>query len=296
MWKCVPKPSPRWDTWRLAERAWRKPRQRLRRALGILRGGAAIPDLVQALHSKDNQTMYEALIALQKIRDVSAGPRAAFLLHDLEEKIQLTAIETTGLLGNREALPDLRDVLDHTHSAKVRRAAVVSLAMLAVTPDHALFQKSLSDNDDAIRAAGAEGLGRLKDPADRAALDKAFNAEHKLNTRLSMAFALVSLGNLDMGEFGPFRYLINTLNQRSYRGSGSLVPDGISPGYDGSPKPLSLAPLARPKDEEDQAESVLSRSGERDSLPYLETLQMDPDPEVAQESIRSLRALRARLP
>src|ERR1019366_5282491 len=40
------------------------------RALGILRGRTAIPQLAEALHSKDNQTMYEALVALQKIRDV----------------------------------------------------------------------------------------------------------------------------------------------------------------------------------------------------------------------------------
>jgi HEAT repeat protein len=265
------------------------------RALGILRGGAAIPDLVQALHSKDNQTMYEALIALQKIRDISAGPKLAFLLHDLEEKIQLAAIETTGLLGNREAVPDLRDVLDHTHSAKVRRMSVQSLAMLAVPADHALFQKSLTDNDDALRAAGAEGLGRLKDPADRPALDKAFSAEHKLNPRLSMAFALASLGNLDMGEFSPFRYLINTLNLRSYRGVAISFLTELARDQTVRQAIYPLLPRAT-KDEKIQLGIVLSRSGEKDSLPYLEALQTDPDPEVAQESIRSLRALRARLP
>jgi HEAT repeat protein len=263
--------------------------------LGILRGNAAIPDLIQALHSKDNQTMYEALIALQKIRDISAGPRLAFLLHDLEEKIQLAAIETTGLLGNREAEPDLRDVLDHTKSAKVRRSAVASLAMLAVSADHALFQKSLTDNDDALRAAGAEGLGRLKDPADRPALEKAFNAEHKLNPRLSMAFALVSLGSLDMGEFSPFPYLINTLNLRSYRGVAISFLTELARDMMVRQAIYPLLPRAT-KDEKIQLGIVLSRSGEKDSLPYLEALQMDPDPDVAQESIRSLRALRARLP
>jgi hypothetical protein len=50
------------------------------------------------------------------------------------------------------------------------------------------------------------------------------------------------------------------------------------------------------KDEKIQLGVVLSRSGERDSLPYLEALQTDVDSEVAQESIRSLRTLRARLP
>ena len=33
------------------------------RALGILRGRAAIPDLIEALHSKDDKLMYESLVA-----------------------------------------------------------------------------------------------------------------------------------------------------------------------------------------------------------------------------------------
>jgi hypothetical protein len=41
---------------------------------------------------------------------------------------------------------------------------------------------------------------------------------------------------------------------------------------------------------------VFARSGDRDSISYLETLSVDPDSEVAQEGIRSLRTLRARLP
>src|ERR1700704_4120667 len=37
------------------------------RAIGVLRGRAAIPDLVEALRSKDDKLMYESLVALQKI-------------------------------------------------------------------------------------------------------------------------------------------------------------------------------------------------------------------------------------
>src|SRR5271157_950108 len=45
------------------------------RALGILRGRDAVPQLVEAAHSKDTDVIYESIVALQKIRDVSAGPR-----------------------------------------------------------------------------------------------------------------------------------------------------------------------------------------------------------------------------
>src|SRR5258708_3900536 len=41
------------------------------RAIGILRGRAAIPDLLEAMQSKDGAVLYESLIAIQKIRDQS---------------------------------------------------------------------------------------------------------------------------------------------------------------------------------------------------------------------------------
>ena len=113
------------------------------RAIGILRGAAAIPQLGEALHSKDNQTMYEALVALQKIRDASSGPRATFLVRDLDERIQVTAIETAGMLLDKEAAPDLREVIARAHTVRVRRAATSSLAMLADPADHELFLHAL---------------------------------------------------------------------------------------------------------------------------------------------------------
>lgn len=265
------------------------------RALGILRGRAAIDQLVDALHSKDDQVMYEGLIALQKIRDPSAGPRITFLLRDLNPRIQSTAIETEGLLRTQEAAPDIRNAFEHSKDIKVRRMAAESLSQIADPADHALFLRLLTDNDEAFRAAGAEGLGRLKNPADRPAVDKAFMDERKLNARLSMAFASVALGNRDMGEFAPLRYLVNTLNLKSYKGVafGLLVELVRDPAVRQAIYPV--LPTAT-KDEKIQLGQVLARSGGPDSASYLQTLTMDPDPEVAQESIRSLRALRARLP
>src|SRR5579863_9776891 len=93
------------------------------RAVGILRGREALPDLEQAVRSKDSEVIYEALVAIEKIRDPGSGPAIAFLLHDLNEKVQITAIEATGLLLNRSAINDLRDILDRSRKIKVKRAA-----------------------------------------------------------------------------------------------------------------------------------------------------------------------------
>ena len=265
------------------------------RAVGVLRGRAAVPDLVEALHSKDDQVMYESLIAIQKIRDPSAAPRISFLLRDLDDKIQIATLETTGLLRNRAAAPDVRDALEHARNIKVRRSALSALAMLGDPGDHDLFLRYLNDKDDDLRGAAAEGLARIRNPADRGAVDHAFVDEHKMSPRLSDAFALVSLGNLEIGEFSPLKYLFNTQNIRSYRGVASafLTELARDPKVRQAIYPMLTGAT---KDEKIQTSIVLARSGDRDSLPYLETLSMDPDPDVAQEGIRSLRILRARLP
>jgi HEAT repeat protein len=266
------------------------------RALGILRGAAALPQLIEAVHSKDTAVMFEALIAIQKIRDPSAGPLIAFRLKDLDEKVQVAAIETTGILRNREAAPQVRDVLEHAKTPKVRRAALTALSRLGDPNDHPTFLRYLSDKDEAMRAAACEGLARLANPVDRATLDKFFTSERSMNPRLSAAFALLLLGNLDNTDFSPLRYLVNTLNQRSsYRSSASALLTELA--RDAKVRTAIYPLLTRAtKDEKIQLAIILARSGDRDSLQYLETLSVDPDVEVAQEGVRSLRTLRARLP
>lgn len=265
------------------------------RAIGILRGRAAIPDLIEALRSKDDPVMYEALIALQKIRDPASGPKMAFVVHDLNDRIQIAALETTGILANKETAPDVRDALSHARDNKVRRAALEALGMLADAQDRDTFLRYLNDKDESLRASAAEGLGRLKNPSDRPALQTAFNNERKMSPRLSDAFALVDLGDLETSEFSPLRYLINTLDVRAYR-------DVASPFLTELARDASVRRAIYPmltgatKDEKIQLSIVLARSGDRDALPFLRTLSTDPDTDVAQEGIRSLRNLQARIP
>ena len=265
------------------------------RAVGVLRGRAAIPDLVEALHSKDDIVMYESLIAIQKIRDPSAAPRISFLLRDLDDKIQIATLETTGLLRNRDAAPDVRDALEHARNVKVKRAAISALAMLGDGGDHDLFLRDLNDKDENMRTAAAEGLARIRNPSDHSAVDHAFTDEHKMSPRLADSFALVGMGNLDTSEFSPLRYLYNTLNIRSYRAVANAYLTELA--RDAKVRQAIYPMLTgATKDEKIQMSIVLARSGDRDSLPYLETLSMDSDSDVAQEGIRSLRTLRARLP
>jgi len=264
------------------------------RALGILRGKAAVPDLLAALRSKDTDLIYESLIALQKIRDESAAPGVAFLLHDLDQRVQLAAIETVGLLQNKSSVPQLLDVLENSRNSKVKRTALTSLAMLPDEKSRPVFTRYLNDKDDNLRAAAAEGFGRLKNPADVPMLEKAFQDEGKTPPRLGLAFALVLLGKSEISEFSPFQLLINTLNSVAYRGVAYayLVELARNPALR---PPLYHAVDIGTKDEKVYLARVLAASGGQDSVASLEKLSRDGDAEVAQEGLRALRSLRARL-
>jgi HEAT repeat protein len=264
------------------------------RAAGVLRGKAAIPDLLDAIKTKDSDVIYESLVAMRKIGDESSAQLVGFLIRDFDQRVQLAAIEVAGVLRNRQALPLLSDALNRAREAKVRRAALTSIAMLPDPASRDLFARYLRDKDDRLRGAAAEGLGRLKNPADLPTVESAYKDETKTSPRLSLAFAMVLLGHREMSEFSPLQYLVNTLNSNSWRGEAAPLlaelarDEAVRQGLYGS-----LAGGTR--DEKIGLARALSRSGGKDSIAPLERLQNDSDVEVSGEAARALRNLRQRL-
>jgi HEAT repeat protein len=231
---------------------------------------------------------------MQKIRDESAGPKIAFLLRDLNSRVQIAAIETTGLLRNRQAVPDLVEVLQRAKDAKVRRAALGSIAMLPDPKSRAIYQQYMNDKDEKMRGAAAEGFARLRDPADMGLIEQAWKDEGKTSPRISLAFAMVMLGRTETSEFSPLQFLINNLNSSAYK--GEALPFLTEAARDSSTRKALYAPLqTATKDEKIGLARVLAVSGDKESVAWLEKLSRDTDPEVAQEGLRAMRNLQARL-
>jgi HEAT repeat protein len=265
------------------------------RAVGILRGKPGVPDLIEALQTKDTQVIYEALIAFQKIGDTSAGVKAMTFVRDLEPRIQIAAIETVGLLKTTEAIPDLRRVLDDNKSSvAARRAAMVALAMLPDPQNRPYFDRGFTDKDDRIRAAAAEGYARLGDAADVAKLQPAFDEEKKMAARLGIAFALVALGQTAIEEFSPLTYLVHTLNSRQYRGIAEPYLVELSRKPEVRLAVYKFVANAT-KDEKMGLARILAATGDFEAVSQLEWISKDADPEVASEGLKALRALKTRL-
>lgn len=264
------------------------------RAIGILRGRAALPDLIEALRSKDNNIMYESLAAMEKIGDASAGPKITYLLRDLDDRVQSTAIETAGTLRSTDALPTLRSIVANPRNTKVQRSALMAIAMMPQPQDRDLLLRQLGSKDDKLRGAAAEGLGRIGDQADVPALEKVWSDEDRMSPRLATAFALVMDGNLKLASDSALRYLINTLNSAAYH--------DVAYAYlvEAARRQTVLNVLytqldAGTREEKIYLGRVLASSGDQGSVQFLDKLSRDNDQDVAKEGLRSLRSLRARL-
>ncbi len=261
------------------------------RAVGVLRGKAAVGDLLQAMTAKDGKLIYEVLIAFEKIRDRSVAPKIHYLLRDLDDKVQVAALETVGLLMNPESVAPLHEAYDRARNDRVRRAALNAVALIPDESSRPLFMAQLDSADEYLRAAAAEGLGRLGRAEDEAALRERFGKELKMRARLAQAFGAAKLGAVGMGEFDALRYLVNTLNQKVWKGmaEGYLVElvrqEAIR---------TALAPVVAQssKTEKLGLAQIFGRSGSRELGPALESLSKDADTEVASEALRNLRSLR----
>jgi HEAT repeat protein len=265
------------------------------RAVGILRGKLALPDLYEGVRSKDSDVLYESIIALQKIGDPAAGPKIQYLIRDLKDKVQVAAIETSGLLHNMDALPDLRTVLSTTTKPKVKKATLNAIAMLPSPQDRGIYTEFLKDKDDGMRALAAEGFGRLRDPADVPMLQKADEDEPKRSVQISLAFALVMDGKTELGaEQTPLRFLIDQLNQASYHNAAQALLTEAA--YDPAIRAQLYTPMEQgTRDEKINLAQILATTGNKDAEPHLEKISRDLDKQVAEEGLRALRNLRARL-
>jgi HEAT repeat protein len=263
------------------------------RAVGVIRGKAAIPDLVEALRSRNSDVILEALVAFEKIQDKSACSGIRYLIKDFDEKVQVEALQANGLLQCFDARSDLREVVKRTDRDRVRRAALSALAMMPEAQDRETFSSFLESPDEKLRAAAAEGYARLASIDDARKLNAVYETETRNMPRLALAFALVMDGNLAMTEYAPLRFLIYSLNSNNYRNAASVYLTEASRNPEVR-RVLYSALDEGTRDEKIALAKIIAESGDKSGLAPLEKLSRDPDSTIAQEGLRQLRNLRAR--
>jgi HEAT repeat protein len=258
-------------------------------AAGILRAGDTVPALESGLRSKDSDVIFECLIALQKIKDPSAGPSVDFLARDLDDRIQSTALETMGVLHSLTSADDIRSAFKSARNARVQRAALEALAMLGLAGDRALFEQYLESTDVELHVAALEGLGRIREPDDYPKLQAAFEQpDTDWRVHSAAAFAMVMSGNNSSDDLGPLQFLVEgfSLKQRA----------NVSDAYlrEAARSPETRAALAKIlpdalKERKIGILNVLSGVGAPDSIQIIQGYTSDHDRDVAFAAMRALR-------
>lgn len=266
------------------------------RAAGILRDTAAVPALTEALHAKDSQVIFECLVALEKIHDPSAGPALSSPAHDLDDRIQATALEAIGVLHCLECAGDVRSDLTNARNLRIRRAALAALATLAGPDDRPVFQKYRESQDADLRASALEGLGRIREPEDTPAITQAYDekdADSKVH--LAAAFALVDEGKVDTSEFSPLSYLVENLELKAHSDAATAYLTELAHREDVRKALFPLVEHAT-KDQKIALCSIFAGSQSDDVIPTLNTLARDIDSDVAFAASRALRIVQAHKP
>jgi HEAT repeat protein len=264
------------------------------RAAGILRDRVAVRALADSLHAKDSELIFESLVALQKINDPSVGPALSSPAHDLDDRVQATALETIGVLHSLPNATDARSDLTNAHNLRIRRAALECLAMLGISGDRAIFQQHLDDRDADLRAAALEGLGRIRQPEDYPAIEQAYNESGAdWRVHLAAAFALVNEGKVDTSEFSPLPYLIENLDVKAHANLASAYLTELVRRDEVRRALLPLVQQAN-RDQKIALCSILAASQADDVMPALNTLARDADPDVAFAASRAIRIAQAR--
>ncbi len=264
------------------------------RAAGILRARPAVPALLNGVRSKDSELIFECLVAIQKIRDPAAGPRISFLANDLDQRIQTTALQTIAMLHSTQSAPEVRTALASGPNDKIRRVALETLATLGQSSDEAIFKRYLSSADPRQRTSALEGLGRLRDPQDYPAFERAYNEKNAgPAVHLAAAFALVNNGNVSLSEFSPLQYLLNNLNSQDLGGTAQNYMAEVCKHADVRKAVLPLLNGAT-KYQKIRLCAALGPSGSEDVIPALTRLSHDIDPDVSLAASKALQTAQTR--
>ncbi len=164
------------------------------KALGVLRGQQAIPQMVDAMEVGSPGLRLAMLRSFYKIKDRSVDEHILAYLHDSDKNVRDEAILTLGLFKSRKALPQLQALYDRNPGAKLRLKSLEAISLIGDAGSLELFRRNLGDPDHRYRQFAAEGMARVGDGSMVEEASRTFLAEKKPSVQLALSFALFQLG------------------------------------------------------------------------------------------------------
>jgi HEAT repeat protein len=261
-------------------------RRNASQGLGILRGEAAIPELLVAVgQDRDPLVRFEAVRALRKIGNPSVGESLVPMLNINVDRVQNEIIGTLGSLKYHGAVPELTRIYEASKPAE--RSHTLALSALADIGDPAsqpVFLGSKADKDVGIRLYANEGLARLAERSLGTVMSADRLVEKNPRVQTAQAFGLLRIGRQEYLE-----ELVRALGKPTTKDLAKeyLLETQVTE------RPALFA--MHPKSAAARAElaNVLGLMGDRAALPALQELEHDVDTTVARNAERAVRRIDA---
>lgn len=154
-------------------------------------GLLAVPDLCRALNDDDRRVRHAAAEVLGEIGDTTAVSDLLKALNDISEDVRVSVAEALGKLKANIASQSLLEVLKNTNNSFLfRGTAIMALANIGdANAASDISECLLNDNDENIRPFAAFALGEIRNTTALPALIAALDDPH-FTVRQAAAYAL----------------------------------------------------------------------------------------------------------
>jgi HEAT repeat protein len=263
-----------------------KIRRHTSRGLGIVHAEPAIPELLVAVaRDRNPEVRFEAVRAIRKIGDASAGDRLLPMLDLNMDRVRNEIITTLGSLKCRGAVADLTRVFEEGKPGeRARILALSALADIADPSSRPLFLAAKTDRDVSIRLYANEGLARLGDSSLGTMMSADRLVEKNARVQAAQAFGLL---RMDREEY--LDELIRALERPTTRDLAReyLIETPLAQ------RPALFANHGKSATVRGELADVFGLMEDRSALPALEELERDSDSDVARNAQRAVRRITA---
>lgn len=272
------------------------------RALGVLRGAAAIPHLADALNA-DQDLRIEVLRAFIKIGDKSAGPHLIPFFRDSNHSVRTQAMVAAGLLKYKPAVEPLLSVYGLGRekkgtfskvSDKVKgrftylpprdEAALWALSLIGDERAEQTFVENMTDKDADRRQYAIEGLARVAEPRYADQISRLVLTENNGDVKVAEYWALYK-----MGSTTNIQYIVRKLETDQEEQARCYLMEVTSPA--------DLGPYIQSSSKEVRQKviEILGRIGDRETIKDLEPVVRSSSPATADIATVAIKRIEWRI-
>jgi HEAT repeat protein len=239
--------------------------------------------LIKVLDHYDPAIRAAAARVIGRLQVRTAGDTLIKTINDSSPQVRYASMRALGDIRESRAVQALTEQYKYYGKGEGAWSALDALARIAHPSSAPLFKARLTDKDEYMRRAAAEGLARLADSSELATMQPMANTEPSAMVRAALTFAMVKAGQNYLSRLVDFLASDKTAPQvEDYLLElGPSVVPGLTPRLK-EPDASVRGRVAR----------LLGALGDGSTVRLLEPLEKDRDRGVAEAAVNAIERLR----